>query len=152
GRVVRDAAILAQLVERLAAIQAGHLVGDGLDGAVFLDEVSEAGIERAGRGVVEEVRRHRLPLFGLIAIRHRLARRAALDRPAGGRSGGGKDEGDEESERNRTAVLGEHIFISPRRSRRRHRRVQYYTPLDERWITDQDEQGKSPACAGAATR
>src|SRR5262249_24429158 len=125
GRRVGDAAIFAQLVDRFAAVETRHFVSDGLDSAVLLDQVGEAGVERAGPRVVEEFRRHGLPLLGLIAIGDQLARRPALHRPLGRPARCTDEEGDQEKERNRPTTLSEHIYMSPWRSR--HGSVAYYT-------------------------
>ena len=49
SRIVGDGAVLAELVDPLAAIEPSDLVRDHFDGPIGLDEMRRAGVEHAGR-------------------------------------------------------------------------------------------------------
>ena len=59
-RIESHGLVFAQGIDALAAAQARDLVRDRFDGAVLLDEMTRPRIKNAGRGVVDELVRHRL--------------------------------------------------------------------------------------------
>src|SRR5262249_13988815 len=83
GRGGGDGVGLAELGDAVAAVEADDLLGGRLDGAVGLDAADGAGVEDAGRGVVEVLRGDGPGGGRLVAERGGDAGRATGHRPSG---------------------------------------------------------------------
>src|SRR5438094_1238449 len=81
GRIVGNAAVFAEFLQALTAIEASDLMGGCFDGAVRLDNIGDAAVENASRRVFEKLLRNVFEDARVVMIRDRFMRRTSGHRP-----------------------------------------------------------------------